>query len=130
MRLLLIMLLWVGLAAGCANQPPPDVASDPGVDVDLPDADQAEEILEDEGDPADIVSGVGTITYVEIEGGFYGLVAEDGTKYNPLNLDEDFQEDGLRVRFRGQVRTDVMTTRMWGKNLEIEEMLRVTVDDN
>lgn len=122
--LLLLLLAGTLLAPGCANTPPPETART----GDVPGADQAEERLEDVGNPEDLVSGVGAITYVDLEGGFYGLVADDGTKYNVINLEDAFKEDGLRVRFRGTVRDDLMTTRMWGRNLEVEEMLALTDD--
>jgi hypothetical protein len=90
----------------------------------LPDAELPGE-EEDAPPPEDIVSGIGTIQYVELEGGFYGLVADDSTRYNPQNLDEAYREDGLRVRFRGTVEDDVMTTQMWGQVLQILEMQRM-----
>ena len=34
----------------------------------------------------DIVEGSGTITYINLEGGFYGIVADDGEHYVPINL--------------------------------------------
>lgn len=65
---------------------------------------------------------VGTVQYVDLEGGFYGILGEDGTKYNPMNLGESYREDGLRVRFRFRSRDDVATTQMWGQNVEILEI--------
>lgn len=67
----------------------------------------------------------GTVQYVDLEGGFYGILGEDGAKYNPMNLSEAYKEDGLRVRFRFRSREDVMTTQMWGQNVEIIEIERV-----
>ena len=131
LRTFLVLLLGASLAAGCANAPQPERG--PASPTDVREIDQLEEMLEDPADgpdPANIVSGVGHIVYVDLEGGFYGIEAEDGTKYNPLNLEEAFQEDGLRVRFRGVLRPDVMTTRMWGQNLEIEDMLPITVNED
>lgn len=118
-RLSVRLLFLILLMAGC-SRPAPEVARTTPNDV----ADPGELVESDDGpDPANIVSGVGTIVYVDLEGGFYGLVAEDGTKYNPLNLEEAFKQDSLRVRFRGEKKTDVMTTRMWGTNLQILDML-------
>lgn len=131
LRTLFVILLSGGLAAGCVNTPQPE--GNPAEPTDIRVADQLEELVEDPADgpdPAAIVSAVGRIVYVDLEGGFYGIEAEDGTKYNPLNLEEAFQEDGLRVRFRGVLRPDVMTIRMWGQNLEIEDMLPITVDED
>lgn len=66
----------------------------------------------------------GTVRYVDLEGGFYGIEGEDGAKYNPMNLAEEYREDGLAVRFRYRKRDDVMTTQMWGQNVEILEIER------
>ncbi|MBI2831089.1 MAG: hypothetical protein HYX79_02395 [Chloroflexi bacterium] len=67
----------------------------------------------------DIVSGTGTITYLNLEGGFYGIVGDDGQKYDPMNLDRAFQQDGLKVKFQVKLRKDVATIRMWGTPVEI-----------
>ncbi len=66
----------------------------------------------------------GTIVYLDLEGGFYGIESEDGERYFPINLAVTFREDGLRVAFDMRLRTDVMTTVMWGTPVEIIEMAR------
>jgi hypothetical protein len=70
----------------------------------LPDADVEEDA--DLPPPEDIVSGLGTVRYVEMEGGFYGIVADDSTRYLPQDLGTDYREDGLRVRFRAAGQRD------------------------
>ena len=40
---------------------------------------------------------VGTVQYSSLEGGFYAIKTRDGTAYDPTNLPEEFQKDGLRV---------------------------------
>ncbi|HAK59117.1 MAG TPA: hypothetical protein DCO77_01870, partial [Nitrospiraceae bacterium] len=55
---------------------------------------------------ADEISGTGTIRYISLEGGFYGIAGDDGKKYLPLHLTQEFKADGLRVTFRPRVRTD------------------------
>ena len=99
--------------AACSTNPPPDTVTP-----------TPSETPEAEASP-DLVVGVGTITFFDLEGGFYGLVADDGARYDPLNLDEAFRQDGLRVRFRAKLRTGVMTIRQWGKPVEIQEMSRL-----
>lgn len=66
-----------------------------------------------------VVEGVGTVVFVELEGGFYGIVADDGARYDPLNLPSGFQKDGLRVRFRARILEDAATIHMWGRPIEI-----------
>ncbi|PSQ84608.1 MAG: hypothetical protein BRD44_00365 [Bacteroidetes bacterium QS_7_67_15] len=90
----------------------------------LPDADVVEEDA-DLPPPEDIVSGLGTVRYVELEGGFYGIVADDSTRYLPQDLGTDYREDGLRVRFRAAVQDSVMTMEMWGTPVEMLDILRV-----
>jgi inhibitor of cysteine peptidase len=56
----------------------------------------------------------GTVTHVDLEGGFYGIVADDGAKYLPLNLEEKYRKDGLRVAFDSEIVKDAATIQMWG----------------
>ena len=60
-----------------------------------------------------------TIKYISIEGGFYGIVTDDDIKYDPINLDEEFKKDGLRVLFTLKTLKDRMSFRMWGDMIEI-----------
>ena len=78
---------------------------------------------EDAPAPENIVSDVGTVQYVELEGGFYGIVADDSTRYQPQNMAEEYQEDGLRVRFRAATKDSVMTAQMWGQPVEILDIM-------
>ncbi len=57
----------------------------------------------------------GTVRHVEVEGEFYGIVADDGTKLDPVNLPEDFRQDGVRVQVRVVEVKDAVSTHMWGK---------------
>ena len=73
----------------------------------------------------DVIETTGTVQYVDLEGGFYGIVAEDGTRYDPGGLPEAYQEDGLQVSFRAEPREGVLTTRMWGEVVRILEIERL-----
>ncbi|MCX8094738.1 MAG: hypothetical protein N3D74_00905 [Caldisericia bacterium] len=61
----------------------------------------------------------GTIKYIDLEGGFYGIVGDNGKNYLPINLSQEFKINGLRVKFEGKIRNDVMTIYMWGTPIEI-----------
>ena len=111
---ILLICIVLMTAAGCSTNPPPEEVARTAPD------EEAETPA-----PPGQVQGVGTITYFDLEGGFYGLVADDGARYDPMNLDEAFKEDGLRVRFRARLRTGVMTIRQWGKPVEVLEMARL-----
>jgi len=69
-----------------------------------------------------IVKANGTVIYIELEGGFFGIIADDGSKYKPINLTESFQKDGLKVRFEGKLNTELMGIYMWGKLIEITKI--------
>ena len=90
--------------------------------------DQVEEELgiKGESEKAMITDGIlGTVTYLELEGGFYGIVGEDGNNYLPLNLEEEFKQDSLQVRFTYERREGVMTIAMWGQAVDITAIERV-----
>jgi hypothetical protein len=68
------------------------------------------------------VYGTGTVTHVDIEGGFFGITVDTkgqgGTiRYYPLDLDKEFQVDGLMISFSGEEQPDVVTTSQWGTPL-------------
>lgn len=70
-------------------------------------------------------SGTGTIRYIDLEGGFYGIAGDDGKNYLPMNLAQEFKADGLRVTFRLRIRVDVATIYMWGTPVEVISLKRV-----
>lgn len=47
------------------------------------------------------------------------IVSEEGIKYEPINLDEDFKSKGLQVKFAFIERTDMATICMQGRIIEI-----------
>ena len=66
-----------------------------------------------------------TVKFIELEGGFYGIESDEGESYLPINLDDEYKEDGLRIVFKMKSRADVMTTRMWGKTIEITQIAKL-----
>lgn len=73
----------------------------------------------------DIVTASGKVTYLDLEGGFYGIVADDGKKYEPINLPSELTRDGLRVSFKARIRNDLGTYRMWGTVIELIHIERL-----
>jgi predicted small lipoprotein YifL len=67
----------------------------------------------------------GKITFKEIEGGFYAIEGNDGKKYDPINLPEDFRREGLSVRIVAEKKTGVMTARMYGTVIELLEISKL-----
>ena len=60
-----------------------------------------------------------------MEGGFYGIITDDGKKYLPLNLPERYRHDRLRVWFKAKLRRNVTTIYMWGEPIEILKIKRI-----
>lgn len=67
----------------------------------------------------DYVSGTGTIRFLYFEGGFYGIVSDDGKHYDPGFLSQEFQIDGLRVKFEADTLHLMATIHMWGTPVSI-----------
>jgi hypothetical protein len=66
-----------------------------------------------------VVQGKGTVQWVEEEGGFWGLRADDGRRYRVPGLEPVWRKQGTRVRFEGRVRSGAPATRAWEAVLEL-----------
>ncbi len=102
MRLFILFLLFGIAAAGCKSSKPEAPA--------MPEMENGIEA---------------TVRYIELEGGFYGIESDAGDSYLPINLAEEYKEDGLRIMFTMKSRNDIMSTKMWGKTIEILEIQKL-----
>jgi inhibitor of cysteine peptidase len=71
----------------------------------------------------------GTVTFVDLEGGFYGITGDDGTNYYPVQLDEQYRIDGLRVAFEYEPVKDGVTIQMWGEPVDLTFIENITTFD-
>ncbi len=67
-----------------------------------------------------LVRSRGIVLYNDLEGGFYGILADDGSRYLPQNLPREYSEDKLRVNFTAALRPDIITSSSWGTPVEIK----------
>jgi len=67
----------------------------------------------------DTISVTGTIQFFSLEGGFFAIRGDDGKTYDPVNLPAQYRKDGIRVRFTGQLRPDLVGVHMVGPIVEI-----------
>lgn len=74
-----------------------------------------------------MVFGTGEIQYINLEGGFYGIVSDDGKHYDPINLSTVFQEDGLRVNFVLRILRNQTSIHMWGTVVEILQIEKLEI---
>ena len=74
----------------------------------------------------DTIRGEGKIVWNDFEGGFFGIQSKTGAKYYPLgSLDEEFQVDGLAVKFVLRPKRDVATFVMWGTPVSVVSITKV-----
>jgi hypothetical protein len=71
--------------------------------------------------PSKLIKDTGVIKYINLEGGFYGIIGKNGN-YDPVNLPRLFQQDGLRVEFTAELVTDMASIHMWGKIIRLVAM--------
>lgn len=76
-----------------------------------------------------VLENTGTIVYNDFEGGFYGIIADNLPfpirHLNPINLPQEYREDGLRVWFKVQLRPDLPNFQLWGIMVEILEIHKI-----
>jgi hypothetical protein len=64
------------------------------------------------------VSDRGTVRFIGLEGGFYGIIDDHARHWDPTNLPEKFKTDSLRVRFEAVI-TDEPSFHMWGRVVDL-----------
>lgn len=68
-----------------------------------------------------------TIVYKDIEGGFWGMITEDGKQYLPMEFPEQLKHEGRSVAVTLQ-EIDVMTSMSWGIPVEIVSFSTVSME--
>ena len=71
---------------------------------------------------ADTITIIGMVVHKNLEGGFFAIDGDDGSKYNPIGLPEDFQKNGLKVKVVARLKTDAMSIHMYGSIIEIVDI--------
>jgi len=62
---------------------------------------------------------VGTVHYLDLEGGLFVIRDAEGVQYNPVNLPEAFRRDGLPVEVEAYRRNDMVSIGMVGPLIEV-----------
>jgi hypothetical protein len=65
------------------------------------------------------LSFTATVKYMNLEGGFFGLVSKEGKHWLPMNLKKEFQQHGAIIKVTGSALNDVMTIQQWGTPFSI-----------
>ena len=69
------------------------------------------------------ISLTGNVTWVNLGGGFYGIMGDDGNLYIPTNLDKKFMKNEFQVDFTAEKINDKLgRSRLWGIPIEIMDI--------
>ena len=60
----------------------------------------------------------GELVFMQLEGGFYGIISATGEKLLPLNLSEAYYQAGAKIRFKAE-NASVNTIQQWGTPVTI-----------
>ncbi|MBI1919539.1 MAG: hypothetical protein HYS23_00510 [Geobacter sp.] len=73
----------------------------------------------------DEISITGTVVHVDLEGGFWGVVGDDGKQYDVPNLPKEFRKHGLRVKFAARLSPGQISFHMWGVIVEVVSIEKI-----
>lgn len=109
LALMLVLVLCVGAGGGGCDKDADDAATT----GDVHETGSGTVPTPTPGDPS-LITMNGTVRHLDLEGGFWGIVADDSTHYDPGTLEPRFQHDGMRVRFDARKAEGQMSIRQWG----------------
>ncbi len=70
----------------------------------------------------DTIEADGVITYIDLEGGFYGIITGSGDDYLPNNLPVQYKKNGTNVHFQGIINDDGVSFMQWGTPVTITKI--------
>jgi len=62
------------------------------------------------------------VIFLNLEGGFYGIVTDDGKHLLPVNLAKKFRQHNAAIKVKGKLLKGVMTIQQWGTPFKIAEI--------
>ncbi|GLS83600.1 hypothetical protein [Paraferrimonas haliotis] len=67
----------------------------------------------------------GRVTYIDLEGGFYGVITPSGDKLLPTNLDRKYLVDGILLQFVAVPQPAMMGIQQWGTRVKLENVSQI-----
>ncbi len=64
----------------------------------------------------------GTVHFLEMEGGFYGIITDKGVKLLPMGLDKEYMVSGTIINFDGEFVKDRATIQQWGQLFRVKSI--------
>ena len=68
------------------------------------------------------IEHTGVVVRVDEDGGFWGIVTADSTRFRPTNLHAEFEQSGMEVEFEGYVLSEERVEGEWGIPVELTEV--------
>lgn len=75
------------------------------------------------------ISFTATVIYMNLEGGFYGLLTKEGQHWLPMNLKNEFKKNGAVVKVKGHEIKGMMTIQQWGKPFSITDIQLINMTE-
>lgn len=64
----------------------------------------------------------GKIVRINLGPGSWGIESDDGSRLEPVNLADQFKEEGLRITFKIEPTSQVASISMWGEPVKIVDV--------
>jgi len=61
----------------------------------------------------------GHVKYLDFEGGFWGIVGDDGKEYRPVSMPNQLKHDGEAVEVTVRPVEEGMSMHMWGEPVKV-----------
>jgi PBP1b-binding outer membrane lipoprotein LpoB len=106
------------LVTGCIanNENTPEVTENPQTSIEP--TEETNEMVNDQKQ----LAMTGTVHFLEMEGGFYGIITDKGAKLLPMGLDKKYMVSGTIINFNGEFVKDRATIQQWGQLFRIESI--------
>jgi len=124
MRLMIYTVsgLFAVIALGACAEENTTATDGPNIESNMPKSSEPATPDHAPSPSSDALEIVGTVRHKNLEGGFFAIDADDGSKYDPVNLPESFKKDGLRVKVTARLQKDLMSFHMYGAIIEVVEI--------
>ena len=67
----------------------------------------------------------GEVAYINLEGGFYGIIGDDGQTNQPTNLSKQLRKPGLPIKFTAASTPNSFSSFMWGTVITIQSATKL-----
>ena len=72
---------------------------------------------------SDEVTLKGQVLFQEMEGGFFGFIAENGNKYTPMGMNKEYLRHGLVIELTGTPLPNMMTITQFGEVIKVNKVV-------